>query len=289
MFEEYKKIIESELKLRGIEYPYGENGRILPVNYEAFFQGYLYPSVWQIFEVAKSAFISRSYNSRYFLCGDETVYESVSAHTNLVSAIGRWAFEAYKIYIADKVDELPWFYDGYTYMEIEEAIRLHDLSENEIGDIPDNGSRDETEKNLIEMAYYKKYADKYPSPLLRKHVLELLEQMQSKSSLVGRMIYLSDKVAALIITLCLDQMDDSPLTHFESPFISERDVEEMKICDVVLNGNKYRASEMWTIDFFKMRELCQYDDTMYFTALIVAATLETHLRWYNWRKADYIT
>jgi hypothetical protein len=44
---------------------------------------------------------------------------------------------------------------------------------------------------------------------------------------------------------------------------------------------------MWAIDYFKMRELEQYDDTGYFTALIVAYTLAVNGHWYIWRDHDY--
>ena len=163
---------------------------------------------------------------------------------------------------------------------------MHDLSENEIGDIPDNGDRNDEEKDALEMAYYEKYAAKFIDGKLEKHVLRLLGEMQKKNSFTGRMVYLADKVAALIITLCLDEIGYSPMTYMASPHASNRDRAEMRMCDSTKDG-MYLASEMWTMDFFEMRNLCQYDDTMFFTALIVAATLRVRGSWYNWREKAY--
>ena len=39
--------------------------------------------------------------------------------------------------------------------------------------------------------------------------------------------------------------------------------------------------------YLQMRKLVQYDDTGFFTALIVMYTLQIHNYWYSWREADY--
>lgn len=280
MLTRFKDIAELEVELHDLEYPDKDKSLRLPINSSESIITWINDATWQIFEVAKSAFVSRSYNALYNLCQDEIVYESVSAHTNLVSAIATWAFDMVSI----TNETCPT--DGYSFKEIQEAIKLHDLSENEIGDIPDNGDHNEAEKNAIEMAYYKKYVERYHSVAFSKHVLELLSSMQNKDSFVGRMIYLSDKVAALIITLCLDEMGHPPLANLVSPWASTRDRAEMRLCDNTKDGMRY-ASEMWTMDFFEMRKLCQYDDTMFFVALIIAATLRVKGRWYRWREKSY--
>lgn len=280
MLTKFKEILELETKLRDLEYPEEDKSLRLSVDSPEFAKGWIDDVVWQIFEVAKSAFVSRSYNSLYNLCEDEMVYESVSAHTNLVEAIATWAFDLLPAF------RRSYLIGDYSFKDIQEAIRVHDLSENEIGDIPDNGGHDEEEKNAIEMTYYKKYAEKYHNFIFAKRVVELLDAMQKKNSFVGRMIYLSDKVAALIITLCLDEMGHPPLADLVSPWASNRDRAEMRLCDNTKDGMRH-ASEMWTMDFFEMRKLCQYDDTMFFTALIVAATLRVNGRWYRWRERSY--
>ena len=107
------------------------------------------------------------------------------------------------------------------------------------------------------------------------------------------MLHLADKAAALIITLCLDRestqhLYKSPQLSRKSSYCSDRDHAEMNICDYEENGC-YRASEMWTIDFFKMRKISELDATFFYIAIIVMATLICHGEWYNWRERDYET
>ena len=110
--------------------------------------------------------------------------------------------------------------------------------------------------------------------------------MQMKDSMTGKMIFLSDKLAALFITLCLDDLGKSPMMALDSFYASKRDKGEMLMCDHSFKG-RHKASEMWAIDFFKMRKIVDLDDTFFFTAMIVMATLIVNGRWYNWREADY--
>lgn len=243
-----------------------------------------YNIAWQILEVAKSSLVSRSYNYSYSLTRENTVWESVGAHTNLVLAIMDYAL--WYVYGSNSFHHTI---DMYSYRHIVEAIRLHDLAENETGDEADNGERNEEEKNRIEMEYFKIFTNRYPStdPNLKNKVLDLLKEMQDKSSPTGKLIYLSDKVSADIITLCLDRENHPPMIRKDSPFVSKRDLEEIALCDFVTDLGYYRASEMWATDFFEVRKLNQYDETFFFTALIVMATLMVHGKWYEWREKSY--
>lgn len=242
-----------------------------------------YNIVWQLLEVAKSSLVPRSYNTPYGLTRDNKAWESVGAHTNLVFAI---------------MDQALWYVYGnsfvhtvdmYSYKHIVEAIRLHDLAENRTGDIADSGDRDEIQKQKVETDYFRLFAERYPSsdPNLGPKVLDLLKEMQDRGSYTGRLLYLSDKVAANIIALCLDNEDHSPMIRKDSHFISERDLKEIELCDFVTADGYYRASEMWATDFFEIRKLNRYDDALFFTALIVMATLMVHGKWYQWREKRY--
>lgn len=243
-----------------------------------------YNITWQLLEIARSSLIPRSYNAIYGLTQERNILESVGAHTNLVAAIMDQAL--WYIYGDSSVH---YTIDRYTYQHIVEAIRLHDLAENKTGDKADNGDRDEDEKNRLEMEYYKFYTERYPTsnPNLKVKVLQLLEEMQNKSSPTGKLLYLSDKVAANIIVLCLDNEGYLPMIRKDSPLISERDLKEIELCDFVTSDGYYRASEMWATDFFEIRKLNQYDDTLFFTTLIVIATLMVHGTWYKWREKRY--
>ena len=235
----------------------------------------------QLEQIAESSSVLRSYNNRYDLTQDEYAYESVAAHTNLCMAM----LDRCLSYMYGPDIDLP---DVYSYRELMEAIRRHDLPENEIGDIPDNGEAENSNKSIAEAAYFKAFSSYSP---LREHFFEenvnrLLIEMDNQSSFFGRLLYMTDKTSALFITLWHDKVERHPVMRPNSRRISGRDLSEMQMCDDKVNGG-YRASEMWAIDYFRMRALEQYDDTGYFTALIVAYTLEVNDRWYIWRQQDY--
>ena len=233
LHKEYERIMQRESKIAG------KNWIIPPVR-EVF------KTNKQIGQIVESSSVLRSYNNRYGLTRDKCAYESVAAHTNLCMTI----LDRCLSYMYGPDMDLP---DVYTYRELMEALRRHDLPENIIGDIPDNGEAENSGKRATEITYFNAFASYSP---LREHFFE-------------------ENVNRLL-----------PLMHPKSRKISGRDFAEMQICDDKVNGC-YRASEMWAIDYFKMRELEQYDDTGYFTALIVAYTLAVNGRWYIWRDHDY--
>ena len=283
----YREIMQQEIKIRPKHDPrpaLHKGTNVVKLGDEFFC------TATRIFEIAKSATVPRSYNFGYNLCKDTFIYESVSAHTNLVSEIATAALDfAYGHWFGAAGHKWVETIDGYSYREIMEVVRLHDLAENETGDLPDNGTRDEAKKQRQELIYIREYLNSFLTndETSREKVLKLFQEMQGQSSPTGRLIYLADKVAALMITLCLDHLGHSPMILSDSPYVSERDQAEMERCDFAM-GHAYKASEMWCIDFFQMRNIVRYDDDFFFTALIVMATLMVNEKWYKWRETDYI-
>lgn len=282
-YELYKKIMRSESEL------------YRPQRGAYWAPGYDYAPAamanlsWRLLDIAKGAFVPRGYNKSYGLSSEEFYFESVSAHTNLVTAIVTAALDFYcGISFGSVWDAYEMSYGGYSYRDIIEVVRLHDLAENETGDIADNGMRDEIMKNDEEFLYVEAHLATYPlfQNRFRRAVLGLFKEMQEKSSPTGTLIYLADKVAALVITLALDREGRSPLISPDSPDLSERDRQEIEICDCSYDG-KYRASEMWATDFFMVRKLAELDTDLFFTALVVMMTLDVHDRWYSWREKEY--
>ena len=70
-------------------------------------------------------------------------------------------------------------------------------------------------------------------------------------------------------------------------YASALDKKAMVMCDNI-NNNRCRASEMWTISFFKLKNNILFDRTGYFTALIVMMTLDVNGKWYDWRTKEYV-
>ena len=111
--------------------------------------------------------------------------------------------------------------------------------------------------------------------------------MQEKSSPEGRTLYTADKVSAIIMMLCYDKLGLYPGVRPSDKSIAKVDRTEVGFCKKQSNG-KILLSELWTVDFLYGREIVQYDDTGYFLAILVMATLLIHGKWYDWREAQYL-
>lgn len=254
----------------------------------------------QIAEIARNSLVPRSYITRYGLEKSlpearengqtvQIVHESVAAHTNLFMALmDRALGSIYDGTLGSPEQQTT--SDGYTYREIMEAIRLHDLPENLIGDIPDNGAADGKAKAKLEKDYYSdRIYGKYLGfdYKLRDKAFKLLEESGNLSSATGRLFFCLDKASANIITLTYDSLGLSPTRSFDDPDLSGRDTDEMRACDTILSDGKRLGSEMWMVDFFRLRKINAYDDTGFATAILIMYTLMVHGKWYDWRERDY--
>ena len=288
ILKEYREIMKKELssvKRLPCNIP-GQNTKDLKI-IEA---GEISNICHRLSEIAESSFVPRSYVSAYGIDKAEITNESVSAHTNLVIALVTEAL--YYYYGPDFGDpESNWSrtIDGYTLKEIIEAAREHDLPENISGDIPDNGERDNAAKDREEDIYYFNYTRSFAKSQTKfaNNVLSLLMEMRNPHSPTGRLLYLADKTAALLITLQYNVVNRPPTMKLDNPSATSRDIKEMQLCDDVSSDGRRKASEMWAIDFFEMREIVRQDDCGFFTAIIVMRTLEVNGKWYSWRETNY--
>ena len=284
ILDEYRRIMKEEARVTNTSYGYLLSDSIF-VNSAIE----IYNLVEQINEVVKTSLLPRSYIKRYGLNDNEIAYESIAAHTNLVMMlVDRALSYYYGPNFGDPDGDFPRTIDGYSYREIMEAARIHDLPENDIGDIPDNGAYDQDDKSALEDEYMHNFYQTYShqEPKLGNSAIRLFKEMDDPHSITGRLLHLADKTAAIIITLCYDNANTSPLISIRDPELSERDLKEMEICGPHESG-LYNASEMWTIDHLKIRKHIKLDDDGFFTAIIVMYTLMVNGKWYSWREKDY--
>ena len=242
-------------------------------------------------EVIKNSLIPRALSKRiYGGNGPTMVYESVAAHTNLM----RELVDLYFAYIYGPNFEDYYRPGGYTYREYQKAIARHDLPENETGDTCDNNGRNEEKKLAHERGYQERLSSittPANSTTFDANVLRLLNEMATQSSEAGRILYVADKVSAILTCLYLDKIAPTigikpPRMKMFSRYSSVNDRKEMRICERI-DGNLRRASEMWTIDYLKLRRRVRFDDSGFFTSILVMYTLMVNKTWYNWRERDY--
>lgn len=239
----------------------------------------------QLSEIAFSALVPRVYNTRYQLTKTSEVFESVSSHTNLLMALVDQALTF------QYGSDFTITNDGFTYREIMEAIRRHDLPENSFGDQPDNGERDNQTLNRYENSYWRQFSA-FSSPnrsRFESRVNTLLIAMREQVTETGRLLHVADKAAAVFMALCCDEKQKIPVMEPDSTVASKAEQAEMELCENTLLSNELlvcRASEMWTIDFFN-RQFNEMDHTGFFTSLIMMKTIMVYNKWYNWRKNIY--
>lgn len=266
IFKKYLNIIHREIQLIKLQ-------KVHPSLYDTV---YFQNLAIRVLDNAKSSTILRCCGRMGHLTEEIMAYESVAAHANLVSAIVDYAL--------DYINGFGIMGLQYSRRTFAEAIRMHDLPENITGDTPDNSTRNEDEKNKEDDDYFRNYISLHPDNVTyRADTLQLLTEMQYQSSPEGKIIYLADKLSAIIMNLQYDRSGHSPTATSTDPGISPHNQEAMKICDTVLDGDRYLLSEVWTIDFLVQRRLNRHDETGFFTALLVMSTLLCHEgNWYQW-------
>lgn len=244
--------------------------------------------VQQLECVAKSSTVLRCCSTRYgSLNPNQIGPETVAAHTNLMQVI------------VDRV--LAYHYgplftvtsDGnFTYREIMEVIRRHDLPENVIGDIADNGNRDDVNLRHIEQSYLYNFAKASPRRDVHSEekIRSLQYNMDNQIGFTGQLLYVADKMSAIFATLEYDCNGSSPTMSTAFSGASRKEAKAMELCEFYSTSGQdkiCRASEMWTIDYFKFRKLYQYDNTGLISAILIMKSIIANGRWYSWRKLDY--
>lgn len=277
ILDKYTEIMQKEAELKAST-ANDQNVQCLPLERPQ----QIYNITKRIMEITKNSTVLRSGNITGGLTKDFIAFESDGAHTNLVRALAKYALDSRYGW-----DNSP---PNYSRSEIDEAIIIHDLPENITGDIPDNRNRDEAKKNRIENEYFDKIFNTYP-PSQYPHcwnIKNLLQEMQEKTSPEGRIIYVADKVSAVLMMLHYDWLKLYPSIAPNDPKISKVNLGERVLCEVQSDGT-ILLSELWTVDFLFGRNMIQYDDTGFFLAILVMATLCTRGKWYLWREAQYLS
>ena len=265
----YETVIRQEYNLAGKKW----NTRVLhPEN--------IYGIAKQIIEVGASSSVSRSYNTLHHISNAKYAPESVSAHTNLMSTI------------VDRAIAFNYFHEAnwpeFSYREIMEAVRRHDLPENIIGDIPDDGKRNDKQLFLEEEAYWRNFSSYYPDGLdnVEINVLILLIEMTNHTGEIGRLLYSADKVSAIIAVLAYDSIGFPPVRRVNDRKMSNLEKKCILHCGLK-NEIVAKASEIWTCAYLCIRKQVKYDESGFMTALLVMITLIVNDEWYDWRFRDY--
>lgn len=244
----------------------------------------LYGTMLQLSEIAYSTLVPRSYNLRYNLTIHPDTFESVASHTFLMENMMDSALAF--LYNPNMLHTMG----GFTYREIMQAVRRHDLPENVITDIPDNGNRNDRSLALQEDRYWSIFSKESPSKKTypEDKIMSLLKDSRSCfKTTIGKMIHAADKAAAIFACLCFEEKGHAPIMVIDDSNASQTEYRLMQKCERRLGESYCYASEMW-LKFFFHRGTHVLDQGKYFTALLVMKTIAVTGKWYNHKQTDFL-
>ena len=244
----------------------------------------------QLEQIALNSLVDRSYNSIYHLHGGVASFESDGAHTNFVDSLAFACIRRHygpNIFILDETR-------GITTEHVHEAIKRHDLEENRTGDCPDSSDeKDRLEAKFErEVIYQREYCQLSPSrnSEFDEKVNLLLDEMRHQSSELGKIIYVADKIAAVLFLLTLQKTGRDAYRTIRETNLTDRDKREIYTIAGEVEPfflQHFLGSEMWTVDYLSERNIARYDTTGFYTSILVAYTLIVRGEWYEWRERQY--
>ncbi|MBO7561241.1 hypothetical protein J6T21_04450 [Candidatus Saccharibacteria bacterium] len=228
---------------------------------------------------------------------DFAMPESIAAHTNTMMAI----YDAFR----DVLSRHTFRYDKLVFMT---AIRKHDLAENTYLGYPDNHYHDfeRVERDLNEANFFMKFDRYVPRSGMDdyKKANQLIEESRALNTPDGKAFHLCDKLAMIINPLtayrnylseCVTYGRKEPVVNPPINFTYAEDSrptpEEKLILKAIRNNSlpsmPIPAYELYTGDYLEVSKMYRYDDFGFFTNILIAYTLATTGRWYNWRETTY--
>lgn len=233
--------------------------------------------VWQLYKTAKEG-QATTIRSGYGLCGVYPYDKNRPRDFNRSESDAEHVFGC--IILATNIMELyPYIIPMDDRYKVLQCLAIHELGENEGGDIPDDGTRDEQKKDAEELEYVKKYLSNWHE-VHANQVLSAFIEMQQKSTELGRFIYCIDKTEALLQNLIYES-EGRPATFsakLESTgFLSDRDREEMKIAD------SDKTSDGWAWGFRNRYGNIEYFDI--FFNIVRAAVCDVRGKDFDWLDA----
>lgn len=245
-----------------------------------------------LMETAESSKVLRSGEIQSGNTDDNRAYESDGAHVNLVQMLVslyietmlckkipiRYILKHPKLLARRLYYRLSWPH----WSIIEAMIKMHDLAENESGDIADNGRRNELAKRSMEQSYLndlRKYYDEIFGKRKAKRIFQLYKEFEEKSTPLGQVIYCADKIAAPLYFINSDASGTRSYVSKNEVEKSELNKKSAELCEETNQG--YLLGKLWTADFVYTRRIVQYDTEMFFTAIAIMMTLVVYGKWFD--------
>lgn len=163
-------------------------------------------------------------------------------------------------------------------METLRSVRLllkHEVGESEIGDIPDDGRRDEMQKNDAELQAMMRYSKNLPAKceitLLRDFI-----DFQNKSSSLAQLVYCIDK-GETVLQCVLYEQDGSDVASADETLLSSLSEQDRKYME---KTGSTRIVDNWAAHYLDL--IRDFDCAPVFVGILRAAVEDVRGEWFAW-------
>ncbi len=234
-------------------------------------------SISQLVDIANSGCIKIPFTQNYVskpLLEKNEILESIAAHTELTTALfERALIEAYGEDFGEPGAKNQRTEDGYSYREAMEAARIYNLYKVQKDD-----------KKL----FYGRYVGGYGrGAAFGQQVIKLTVSIgETPTTATEKMLLLADRTATIFLALTKDRRNEPGTISRGHPWLSDEEKDALKKLPLYVKSD-VQVSQYLLYKFFKIDKLTLLDDTGYFTAIIIAYTLNIVGYWPSWREDDY--
>lgn len=179
----------------------------------------------------------------------------------------------------DLLDEIAMFCpEAMSEMETLRCIRLllkHEVGESEIGDIPDDGRRNEMQKNESELRAMMQYAETLPAPYSVQMLHDFMD-FQNKRSTLAQMAYCIDKGETVLQCVLYEQDGRDVVCADEAMLqgLSEQDRKYMQ------KTGTTRIVDNWSAHYLDLIQ--DFWCAPIFVGILRAAVEDVRGEWFPW-------
>lgn len=235
--------------------------------------------VWQLYKTAKEGQTTTIRSG----CGLHGIYPYDKNHPHDFTRSESDAEHVFGcIILAMNIMEVfPYLIPVERRYKVIQCLAVHELGENDTGDVPDDGTRDDAKKDADEFEYVREYLSHWGLDSMEsanaQQILKVFREMQEKSTELGRFIYCVDKTEAILQNLIYETEGRTGSFEVKKKFVkemSERDRMEVEAT------KSDKVADNWAYGFYIRYRNLEYFDI--FFSIIRAAAKDVRGEDFKW-------
>lgn len=152
---------------------------------------------------------------------------------------------------------------------------VHEIGETELGDIPDDGLRDENKKRAIEHEVLQGLISDLP-PFFRRRILIGFTELQARTTERGRIMYCLDKLETILQGLIYESEGRGGDYHYK---MKQRRISQQDRNNIRDTGS-CKLVDIWSKHF--LEKIADFPEAPIFTDILRAAVVDIRGEWFSW-------